>query len=600
MTTTSIESTTTAASTDSTNDSKAAHKLQQMRGDDSGYKSLEAQQSLAKILLQNQSLESQASLEHHGPSQSVDAQPTGRLEPPEKMSSLSEQQLTIPDSRYQPMDVQRNAEIAHPPRSASPARSPKSPFAFARLGHPSIDIGAETACTSARQSVDTPATITSSGYQSLDTPSFLAKTRFNFKFPVLKTGSQDTANRPLGSGNAEEQLSLRKAVSQDFGATGGGGASGVEKASVGRTLTSSLDRIRLQAGQYISSAVSQAESLLSRVLEQSSNSEHSTDDKEQSCPEQPSGGSVDDENAKQAEAAKLRQEQELENYSRDKFVSERDRAAFQPFRRPSVDEPEKDAHPAKDQEKTGEEQQEAKGKASHWQLVAQRTVGTPHEKVLRTSVSSVVADFRRGNAKTASKKRRDYRTRKRVEDLCGDLDAAAQTTYPNIRASFSSSDDQQTPAADDQELPQPTSQYLSNNPLVKFDIKTFHSTSPPHSSTVSPGPAPDKPELHSPWAGIACRPRTGERFDPRSAWKASSEPGTGVEPRLLRKHTDSVLEMHKGGMITGGREGNGSRVGARSCSLDAEPGGGHRMPTRARFVATRDSIEEENEQAPLS
>jgi len=252
VTTTSIESSTTAASTDSTSDSRTQHKLAQMRGDDSGYKSLETQQSLGNkaAVVAIQGLNNNS------------------LEVPPPLSPMAKQFSKLQgESTETPGQLLKETLTCETKEANQPT-----------------DITSVTSGSFGRQSVDSPVTWnSSSGYQSLDTPTSFTKTRFLFKIPVFKMESHDAAQQPpeqvqTTGLDLQTQYFLRKAVSQDLGAISPSSVISEKETVVGRgVFTSSLDRFRLQASQYISSAVKQAETIIGHVLEQTKTDQQSTE-----------------------------------------------------------------------------------------------------------------------------------------------------------------------------------------------------------------------------------------------------------------------------------------------------------------------------------
>jgi len=247
--TTSIESTTTVASTDSVNDTRAQHKLSQTRGDDSGYKSLEAQQSLITT-----------------------------VQPP-SINLLGINTLEVPRTpscQSSALSLNRLPVKAQLPGWHTFLDNPKR--------HPSIAVTHASYSSFGGQSVDTATETNTSNtsYQSLDIPRFISSTRHFFSTPASKTASDDiefssSAADVDGEGpDKMRRLSIRKALSQDIPSVS---ASGKEKPWVSHALATGLGRLRQQAGQYISNAVSQAESLFGHVVLEPTGSEHLLDEK---------------------------------------------------------------------------------------------------------------------------------------------------------------------------------------------------------------------------------------------------------------------------------------------------------------------------------
>lgn len=229
VTTTSVESSTTTASTDSTGDARSSHKLNQMR-DDSGYKSLETQQSLART--GTQSLDVQAVTPGKRISgQSLDSQvhmPTA----PRVLVGLARSPEQVKSSMRVVAAARRQEECPPIEGTASERLVPVADECAAPKSRAS-QIGSKSGSLS----------MESSPRESLQNKNFLEvpNTERGFRLPLTKARSQDFV------GSVQDE--------------GGSGPSTVPS-SASSIFPLSLERLWNRAEHYLSSAVIQAESLL--------------------------------------------------------------------------------------------------------------------------------------------------------------------------------------------------------------------------------------------------------------------------------------------------------------------------------------------------
>jgi len=326
------------------------------------------------------------------------------------------------------------------------------------------------------------------------------------------------------------------------------------------------------------------------------------------------------------ERLKLKQEQDQEQYRRDLFVSDKDRAAFQPFSR----RPEKGlakmvsaAAYIADQTSTDLQAQSFKchsGIQMHPQSLNSETTPTCS---VSSRAASVASEFPRGSKKTASKKRRDFRSHKMVEDAIYDFGSGSRGSATVVIerlldvSSGSSSTDvpDSAPSSIIESENQPKSLYLSSatHPLFRLDVKSKldGSISPttggqgqcyPYAgeNSMSTDRYNTQPANHL--VDIASNKAVHNldvagRMSVRP-WMVAGSASASAGSRLLRKHTDSVLEMRKFAARRTLSTRSGLIAATRSCSLDTElrPNMAGAIGTGSRFMASEDSIEEECEQ----
>ena len=272
VTTTSMESTTTTASTDSTGDSKS-HKLHQMR-DDSGYKSLETQQSVKRSGLQSTS--------------------PGVCPVESRLSTASCGGLT-------PVQLQRSFDSpgVHHHEEASRAAADKT---GALLGSGSHLSAAEICSMNKQHSLDisrvagtskvlpTVGSLKNLGPRPIErrlasVKPFLAIStsqpsvqKEEFSKPVLDQQSTKKCSSLMETGNylgkCDQAINLEQSNVCHVGSQeifksleSDNSKNTTPTSSVANALASKFGRMWLQAEQYISSAKSQAETLLGKVRE---------------------------------------------------------------------------------------------------------------------------------------------------------------------------------------------------------------------------------------------------------------------------------------------------------------------------------------------
>lgn len=507
VTTTSIESSTTTASTDSTGDAKSSHKLHQMR-DDSGYKSLETQQSLG-TKTGTQSLDVQVMPCKRIAGQSLDSQiymprVVGGRSPEQVMSS---RKVVVGARRQEqcPMQKATNGKARESlPPVADENAAPKS-----RVNESGNKAGILS--------------VESSPYESLQNKNFLEvpNTERGFRLPLTKARSQDF----VGSQQDES------------------GSGSTVPSSASSIFPLSLEKLWHRAEHYLSSAVTQAESLLGR-------------------------GSRDSE---PPVSPALEEVQVVPNT--DEGTTEKVSDLGKPNLGNDLSLPSICQSPNLEDVKCTERGQEPGTVSSTlltsrpmtyrvsdtvirpvWsQLIAEKEALAREEKQAKENGGSVlhtkVDAIRRGDLKTASKKRREYRSRKQLTEV-SDSSLEPSSSDRLFGEPANTPDLKRSLTARDYTVDEKT--YAIFNEFIQYDPKFDNSAGP-------------------------CQTTTTPAAEPCSEIGSHQHP---VAMRLNRKQTDSVLEAK--------RSSQSPYPTTRSASLDVEK----TVPTRSTKF-DYDSIVEE-------